>query len=362
MLSATMTSRDIINLRSDTQTLPTPAMRTAMANAELGDDTYREDPTVRRLEDRVAGLAGVEAALLTVSGTMANLVAVMTHCRPGDELFLDASTHVLRAEAGGLSRVAGVLPSIVGGDRGHMLADLLAASVQPVDVIRARPRLVWLENTHNFAGGTVMPATAQSAVTAVARRHGLATHLDGARLPNAAAHLNQSWAATVGDVDSVYLDFSKGLGCPLGAVVAGSREFVDEARFHRQVLGGGMRQAGVIAACALVALDTMVDRLAEDHSAAGLLAAELSRSELVRVPRPPETNMVMVDVSRLSPAEHFADRLRDAGVLVTIRPPFTLRLVTHHDVGPRQVRQAADRLLRVAERMSIQRRSDAPRK
>jgi threonine aldolase len=342
-----------INLRSDTQTLPTAAMRVAMSRAALGDDTYGEDPTVRALEERIAELAGLEAAMLTISGTMANLVALMTHCRPGDEVFLDSGVHVLRAEAGGLSRIAGVVPTVVASERGHLIPDRLEAAIQPADIIRPRPRLVWLENTHNLAGGTVMAVDRQAALTAVARRTGLRTHLDGARVPNAAVALGRTWARTVGDVDSVYLDFSKGLGCPLGAVLAGSRDFIAEARFHRRTLGGGMRQAGVIAACALVALDTMVDRIEGDHTAAVLLAAELNRSELLRVPDQPQTNMVLVDVSRLGPARQVAEALRGVGVLVSVRPPFALRLVTHFDVTTDQLREAAKRMRRAAEQISL---------
>jgi threonine aldolase len=342
-------ARGVINLRSDTQSLPTSAMRQAMAEAELGDDTYGEDPTVRRLEERVADLVGVEAAMLVLSGTMANLVAVMTHCAHGDEVFLEAGVHVLRSEAGGLSSIAGVVPTIVPSVRGHLTAGELEARIQPRDLLRPRPRLVWLENTHNRAGGTVLGPDAQAEIVDVARRHGLAVHLDGARVPNAAVRLGLPWRDVVAGVDSVYLDFTKGLACPLGAVLAGSEDFIAEARYRRRVLGGGMRQAGVIAACALTALDTVVDRIADDHETASLIASELAASRYYGVDAAAvETNMVVVDVRRLGGANTAAALLKDAGVLVSTRPPHHLRLVTHLQITRASAREAVRRMEQVA--------------
>jgi threonine aldolase len=341
----------IVNLRSDTQTMPTAAMLKAVSEAELGDDTHREDPTVRALEERVAAMTGFEAALLVLSGTMANLVALMTHCRPGDEVFLDRDAHVLVAEAGGLARIAGAVPTVVAGERGHPLPGDLAAKIRPPDVIRPRPRLVWLENTHNLAGGTVLTPDKQTGITQVARRHGLMVHLDGARVPNAAAALGLPWTALTEGVDSAYLDFTKGLSCPMGAVVVGSRDFVEQARHHRRVLGGGMRQAGFMAACALNALDDMVDRISEDHETAKLLARLLAASDHYRVVAPPETNLVVVDVSGLGPPSTVADRLSAAGVLVSLRPPHNLRLVTHAGITSGHVRTAVNRMEAVAKEM-----------
>ncbi|WP_211241153.1 threonine aldolase family protein [Pseudonocardia spinosispora] len=340
-------------MRSDTQTLPTDAMRRAMADAELGDETYHEDPTVRHLEDRIAALTGTESAMLVLSGTMANLVALMTHCRPGDEVFLDANVHVLRAEAGGLSRVAGVTPTIVPSARGHLVARDLDAAVRPRDVIRPRPRLVWLENTHNLAGGSVLDPRTQAGIAAVARTHGLSVHLDGARLPNAAAALGTSWSDLTSGVDSVYLDFTKGLACPLGSVLAGPKDFIDEARYHRRVLGGGMRQAGVIAACALVALDTLVERLVLDHETAQLLASELAMSDNYRVINDVETNIVVVDVSKLGSPRFVAERLREVGVIASLRPPHAIRLVTHLQITPALAVETARRMERLATELVI---------
>jgi threonine aldolase len=217
---------NLINLRSDTQSLPTDAMRAAIASAELGDETYGEDPTVRRLEELICDLTGMEAAMLVISGTMANLVAVMTHCSPGDEVFLDPGAHVLRSEAAGLTRVGGVVPTTVASRKGHVLPEALDAAVLPSDIHRPRPRLLWIENTHNRAGGTVLPVEQQDELVAVARKHELAVHVDGARLWNAATTTGAPVRKLLSGVDSVYLDLSKGLGCPLGALLAGTSDFI----------------------------------------------------------------------------------------------------------------------------------------
>jgi threonine aldolase len=336
---------DLINLRSDTQSLPTAVMRAAMAAAELGDETYGEDPTVRRLEARIRELTGMPAALLLVSGTMANLVALLTHCVPGDEVFLDAGAHVLRNEAAGLTRVAGVVPTAVASTAGHVLPAALDAAVTEPELQRPTPRLVWVENTHNRAGGTVLAAVRQDEIVAVARKHGLAVHVDGARLWNAAVATGEPLPRLLAGVDSVYLDFTKGLGCPLGAVLAGDVEFVQRARRHRRVLGGGMRQAGVIAAAALVALDTGVERLADDHERARWIAAELADCVGIRLDPPEvETNIVFLDVSRLGGAVRVQESLRRAGVLVSARPPAHLRLLTHLQITPAVAAEAVRRI------------------
>jgi threonine aldolase len=334
----------IINLYSDTQTMPTAEMLAAMASAKLGDDTHGSDPTVNALEEVVAQRLGQEAAMLVLSGTMANLVALMTHCQPGDEVYLDRDVHVLIAEAGGMSSVAGVVPTVVPSIRGHLTPDALTSRIQPPHLIRARPRLVWHENTHNLAGGTVQTLQAQVQLAEVATQHGLKSHLDGARLPNAAAVTGYSWAEMTQGMDSVYLDFTKGLACPVGAVLAGSGEFIEAARRRRRVLGGGMRQAGVIAACALVALDTHADQAHRDHQRAQLLGHLLESSEHYRLASPTETNMVVVDVQALGTSEEVAAMLRVHGVAASVRPPHNLRLVTHHDVEEADVVEAVQRM------------------
>jgi threonine aldolase len=344
----------VINLRSDTQTLPTERMRRAMAEAELGDETYGEDPTVLRLEALAAERLGTEAALLVISGTMANLVALMTHCRPSDEVFLDREAHVLWYESGGLASVAGVVPTVVESRRGHILPDALAAVVRPANVHYPRARLVWLENTHNRGGGSVMPLEQQRAVEGVAREHGLAVHLDGARLFNAATALEVPVADLARGVDSLIVDLSKGLSCPLGALLLGSRDFIADARFRKRVLGGGMRQAGVIAACGIVAFeDGLADRLEEDHRRARWIAERLASIPGFGVDlESVETNMVYADVSALGPSSAVVAALREEGVLVSDRPPRQVRLVTHLQVTDELAEDALSRIGRAAERLA----------
>lgn len=336
----------LIDLRSDTQSLPTADMRKAMAEAEVGDDTFGEDPTVRRLEEKVAGLLGTEAALFLLSGTMANLVALLTHCRPGDELFADHTAHVLRSEAGGYAALAGVTATPIVGDRGHLRADQLRTVFHGPDVHRPRARLVWLENTNNRAGGTVMPSAQQHEVTSTAAELGLLVHLDGARVFNAAIALGEPVDHLVRGVDSVYVDLTKGLGCPMGSLLAGTAEFIGEARHRRRLVGGGMRQAGVVAACGLVALDQQIDRLTEDHTLAFWMAERIGELPGCAVDTDEvETNIVNVDVAAIGGAEEIAIELRRAGVLVSQRPPDLIRLVTYLGID----RALADQAVRAME-------------
>jgi threonine aldolase len=339
----------VINLRSDTQTLPTARMRQAMATAELGDETYGEDPTVRRFEAMAAERFGTEAALLLLSGTMANLVALLVHCRPADEVFVDGGAHVVYYESGGLAAVAGVTPTFVASDRGHILPDALHDAIRRPNIHYPRPRLVWLENTHNRGAGSVMRLDHQRAVEAVARERGLAVHLDGARVLNAAAAQGLDPRALVAGVDSAMVDLTKGLACPMGALLLGSREFVDEARFRRRLVGGGMRQAGVIAACGIVAFEDLFDRAAEDHESARAFAERIARIPGFRIdPGAVETNMLYVDVSDLGSSTAVVANLRAAGVLVSDRPPTEIRIVTHLQLTPALLDEAASRLEAVA--------------
>ena len=327
------TAIGLINLRSDTQTLPTEAMRRAMAEAELGDETYGEDPTVERLEQMAAERLGTEAALLVISGTMANLVSLMTHCVPGDEMFVDRDGHVVYYESGGLAGIAGVMPTYVDSERGHILPEALAGAIRRPKVHYPRSRLVWLENTHNRAAGSVMSLAQQRGVEAVARSHRLAVHLDGARVFNAAAAQGVAARELASGVDTLMIDLTKGLSCPLGALLLGPRDFIDEARFRKQRLGGGMRQAGIIAACGIVALETLVDRIADDHTLARWLAERLAEIDgLVIDPASVETNMLYVDVSALGSSTDVVDQLHRDGVLVSDRPPGHIRIVTHLQV------------------------------
>jgi threonine aldolase len=342
-----------INLRSDTQTLPTEQMRRAMAEAEVGDETYGEDPTVDRLERLAAERLGAEAALLVISGTMANLVSLMTHCQPGDEVFVDREAHLVYYEAGGLASIAGTMPTFVESERGHILPDALDRAIRRPNIHYPRPRLVWLENTHNRGAGSVMSLSQQRAVEAVARQRSLAIHLDGARIFNAAAAQGIHASDHTRGVDSTIVDLTKGLSCPLGALILGSRDFIEAGRFRKRMLGGGMRQAGVIAACGIVALETLIDRIPEDHELARELAERLAEIDGFSLdPASVETNMIYVDVSMLGSSTDVVAQLRHEGVLVSDRPPNQVRFVTHLQVTRELATEAVRRCAAAAGRLT----------
>jgi threonine aldolase len=324
-----------INLRSDTQTLPTEEMRAAIRDAELGDDTYDDDPTVQKLEAMAAGMLGTEAALLTVSGTMANLVALMTHGRPGDEVIVDSDSHIFYYEVGSLASIAGLMPMPVPSHQGMLDPDQVRAAIRRPELHYPTAKLLCLENTHNRSGGRVVPPGLHRQLCEVAREHGLSIHLDGARIFNAAIAAGVPVGEYTRHVDSVMFCLSKGLSCPLGSVLCGSQAFIEQADRNRKRLGGGMRQAGVIAAAGLVALQTMIDRLAEDHAHARRLAEEVEQTPGLSVDlHTVETNMVYIGHAGtgLSTPEMVA-RLEDGGVLVSPRPPGHIRIVLnrHHD-------------------------------
>ena len=327
-----------IDLRSDTVTRPTAAMREAMARAEVGDDVFGDDPGVNALQERVASLLGFEAALFVPSGTQGNLCALLAHCQRGDEYLVGQYAHTYRWEAGGGAVFGSIQPQPIAhqGDGTLALADI-EANIKPDDPHFARTRLLCLENT---LGGRVMPPAYLAEATALARRHRLATHLDGARLFNAAVagggDPRAAARSIAGHFDSVSVCFSKGLGAPVGSALCGSGEFIARARRWRKMAGGAMRQAGVLAAAALHALDHHVDRLAEDHANAKRLAAGLQGLPGVTV-QPPETNMVFVDLPR-ERAAGVVERLRGQGVLCT--GLYQLRLVTHLDVNADDVDRA----------------------
>lgn len=326
-----------INLRSDTQTLPTPAMLEAIATAPLGDDTYDEDPTVARLEALAAERLGTEAALLVPSGHMGNLVALMVHAGPGDEVVLDRDSHVFYYEVGSLASVAGLMPWPLPSRAGCLDPDEVVAAIRERDLHYPRARLLCLENTHNRSGGRVVPVDRHRALCRVAHERGLAVHLDGARIFNAAIAAGVPVTEYTRDVDSVMVCLTKGLSCPLGSLLAGSRAFVQRADEVRRRLGGGMRQAGVIAAPGIVALTTMVDRLVEDHRNARRLAEGIVAIPGLAVDLPAvETNMVYVDHRGTGlPTEEVLRRLAAGGVIGSGRPPHQIRLVTHrhHDAA-----------------------------
>jgi len=317
---------NLVDLRSDTVTKPTPAMREAMARAEVGDDVFGDDPTVNALQQRVAATLGFEAALFMPSGTQSNLVAIMSHCQRGDEYIVGQMAHTYRWEAGGAAVLGSVQPQPLAhqADGTLALADIEAA-IKPDDAHFARTRLLCLENT---LGGRVLPISYMQAATALARSRGLAAHLDGARLFNAATAMGVPAREIAQYFDSVSVCFSKGLGAPVGSALCGCREFIARAHRWRKMAGGGMRQAGVLAAAALYALEHHVDRLAEDQANAMRLAEGLAGLEGVTV-EAPQTNIVFVDVAPERMAG-LLDHLKSRGVLAT--GLYRLRFVTHLDV------------------------------
>jgi threonine aldolase len=329
-----------IDLRSDTVTRPTPEMRRAMADAEVGDDVYGEDPTVNRLERRAAELLGMEAALFVPSGTMGNAIAIRVLTQRGDELLAERRSHVVRYELSGMSVLSGVMPRTVDAPGGHLTPEHVRAAVGPRAYYKSDVSLVVLENTHNLGGGTVQRIDQVQAVVAAAREAGFRVHVDGARLWHAAVALGVEPAELVRGVDTVMTCLSKGLCAPVGSLLASTRERIDEGRRVRKLLGGGMRQAGVLAAAGLVALDTLVQRLADDHANARLLADALGRARDVRV-APVETNIVVATLDGRGAPDAVA-MLRQLGVLATAMDASTLRLVTHRDVSRADCRRAAE--------------------
>ena len=331
----------MIDLRSDTVTLPTPAMREAMARAEVGDDVYGEDPTVNRLERMAAEIVGMEAAIFVPSGTMGNLAAMLTHCARGTRAFLGAQAHTYVYEAGGAAALGGiVMTPIRNTDQGELDLDELREELEkPADAHFALPGLVATENTHNLCGGVAVELSHLAAVAELAHAHRLPVHLDGARIFNAAIALETTAKKIAETADTVSFCLSKGLACPVGSLLCGSREFIGRARRMRKLLGGGMRQAGVIAAAGIVALETMIDRLVEDHLNARALAEGLGLVAGINVrPVKRRTNMVVFEVDGgASVAQKFAAAMKERGVLAHARSPSSFRAVTHHGISRRDI-------------------------
>ena len=338
----------IIDLRSDTVTRPSAGMRAAMAAAEVGDDVFGDDPTVNRLEERVADTLGKEAALYVPSGTMSNQICVKAHTQPGDELLCDLNCHIYNYEAGGPAVLSGVTCRTLDGDCGILELSQLEDKIRPQDSHLVHTRLVCLENTHNRGGGKIYPLEKIEAISRWARTGGLAMHLDGARLWNAIVATGipaKTWAK---HFDSVSVCFSKGLGAPLGSALAGPRAFVAKGRRIRKLFGGGMRQAGIAAAAALYALDHNIDRLAEDHKNARIIAQAIADTPgLHHYPAEIDSNLVWfrVDPDRAT-AKEVAMKLKDAGILVHIAGPQSLRACTHLDVSTAQIQRAAEAIRR----------------
>ncbi len=334
-----------LDLRSDTVTLPTDAMRQAMATALVGDDVYGEDPTVNRLEALAAEMLGKQAAVFVPSGTMGNLICVLSHCGRGDEMILGSESHILHYEQGGSAGMGSVHSFVVPNQPdGTLRLEDIRRAIRPNDEHDPVTRLIAIENTQNRCGGRVLSAAYTDEVGALAHEQGIALHVDGARLWNAAVALGVAPARLVAAADSVTCCLSKGLGAPVGSVIAGSADFIRRARRNRKILGGGMRQSGILAAAGIVALTEMVDRLAEDHATAQLLARGLATLPGLRVNLDAvESNMVFATVDgEEQPGPRFSRALAQQGVLANDTNERTVRFVTNHHISAADIEQVID--------------------
>jgi threonine aldolase len=341
-----------IDLYSDTITKPTEGMRKYMAEAEVGDEQQKEDPSVNRLVERVCDLLGKEDAVYLPSGTMCNQIAFRVHCRPGDEIIMDDTAHTRHYETGGPAALTGAMTYPLAGKRGVFTAEQLEAAVRPTSNHLPRSRVVLVEQTSNLGGGTIWPLDGIQSVCAVAHQHGMLCHMDGARLLNAVAATGVTAKTYAQPFDSVWIDFSKGLGAPVGAALAGSKAFIQEAWRWKHQFGGAMRQAGIIAAGAVYALNHHVERLAEDNENARILARGLAEIQGIAV-EPVETNLIFFDVSGMGvTAEAFDALLREKGLRISVLGRTRGRAVTHLDVSRKQVKEAIEIIRQVAEEIT----------
>lgn len=328
-----------IDLRSDTVTKPTDEMRKVMASAEVGDDVYGEDPSVNLLQEKVAELLGKEKALFVASGTMGNLVSILTHTHPGDEVILEANAHPFHYEAASAAAYGGVQFYPVPGKHGILTDEQVSRAIRPKDPHYPKTRLICLENTHNRGGGKIYPLEETEKIRALADHHGISMHLDGARLFNASVATGIPTEAYCKPFDSVSICLSKGLGCPVGSVIAGSAEWIEAAHQSRKRLGGGMRQAGILAAAGIYALDHNIERLGEDHRHARVLADAISQIPLFEfTPSSVETNIIVLPIHdpEIAP-EDVVNRLQSEGVLAVPFGPGEIRLVTHLDITDKDI-------------------------
>jgi threonine aldolase len=333
-----------LDFRSDTLTMPTPEMRTAMAQAELGDDVFGEDPTVNRLQARIAEILGKEAALYVPSGTMSNLIGVRLNCKPGDEMICESECHIIHYEQAGYAQLCGVAPRCVEGHFGVLQPEQLEGLVRPHNIHMVRTRTVCLENTHNRGGGRIQPYETVKQICRWAHDSGLTTHLDGARLFNAVVATGIEAHRWAKHFDTVSVCFSKGLGAPVGSAITGTRESIDEALRHRKVFGGGMREGGVVAAAALYALENNIPRLADDHACAQLLADGIRELDLLEMnPDQVDTNILFFQVDpSLGTADEFCERLKKRGLLLLPTAVDKVRAVTHLSVNLDDARRAIE--------------------
>ena len=339
-------SERLIDMRSDTVTRPTPAMREAMLRAEVGDDVMAEDPTINALQERVAALFGKEAALFVSSGTQANQISIKAYTQPGDEVIADAICHPVRSELGASALISGVQVAMIPTVRGVYTREAAAKLIRADHWMQPKTSLLWVENTHNAGGGTVFPLDALDGLRALSNERGIPLHIDGARIFNAVVASGIAPAEWGRRCDSLSFCLSKGLGCPVGSMLMGTREFIKRARRLRQIYGGGWRQAGILAAAGLHALDHHVERMAEDHANAKWFAERVSAMQGVElVYADTQTNLVFLDVAPSGlAAETVSQRLRERGVALAMRGGTTFRAVTHLDVTRAEVEQAATAL------------------
>lgn len=338
----------MIDLRSDTVTKPTPEMRQAAFDAEVGDDVYNEDPTLKELEELSADKLGKEAAMFVPSGTQGNQIAVLTHCQPGQEIILEAESHIFYYEGASISAFAGVQPRTIKGTNGMMDPELVKAAIREDDIHMPETGLICLENTHNRAGGAIVPLENMKEIFTLGKERQIPVHLDGARLFNAAVATGKDVKEFAAYTDTVQFCLSKGLGAPVGSIIAGSNEFIKKARKWRKRLGGGLRQAGIIAAPGIVALKTMVDRLEEDHGNAKLLASGLQKINGLSIENKVDTNIVLVNTKESGhTSKVFLDKLKQEGILGVSFGPSTIRFTTHYDVTRDKISRVVDKVNRL---------------
>ncbi|MCA1062872.1 low-specificity L-threonine aldolase [Rossellomorea sp. AcN35-11] len=335
----------MIDLRSDTVTKPTEAMRKAAFEAEVGDDVYGEDPTMKKLEQEAANLLGKEAALFVTSGTQGNQIAVLTHTRPGNEIILEANSHIFYYESGAVAALAGVQTRTIHGIRGEMDPVEVEESIRIEDQHFPETGLICLENTHNRAGGAIVSPENMKAIHALAKKHSIPVHMDGARLFNAVSASGKNVSEFTDHCDTVQVCLSKGLGAPIGSIIAGDHTFIKRARKWRKRLGGGLRQAGMVAAPGLVALTTMRDRLVEDHEKALILRETLQSCEGIEVINNVETNIVVADVKeRGMTSDQYVKKLKENGILAVTFGPTLVRFTTHYDVSMNDMKGVTEKL------------------
>jgi threonine aldolase len=346
------TSSSIIDLRSDTVTRPSPAMRAAMASAEVGDDVYGEDPTINRLESRAAEIFGREAAIFVPTGTMGNQIAIRLHTEHGQEVICEARSHILDWEMAMMSAFSGCSPRTVAGERGVLTWQQISRAIAPKIYYRAATGLICLENSHNMAGGTVTPLPVYEEIWKGAAESGLPTHLDGARVFNAATALGLTVAKLTSGFDTINFCLSKGLGAPVGSMLVGSRAAINRARGFRKALGGGMRQAGILAAAGLIALEEGPLRLHQDHANARLLAEAVATCESVGIDLASvQTNIVLFTLKHDGDAAAVVATLKREGILCSAIGPHAIRLVTHFDVSREQCERSAATLIRLLQQV-----------